>query len=589
MNSTFCRRANARKGNTKSGDKIQGSLTNNGQGIVGHGRQDRVVGQQGAGRPERGSYLNTIIKNQGLDDAWSAMEVMMNNNDYPDKFTVSRMIARTVRQRLTRASLPSVYRGLNLCLRFIEKECDVDEVLFNAMLDTCCRLKDIGQLELTMERMAACDVKPTAVTLGILVKTYGKSRDLAKVLQVWEDMKEQRRQANDVTFGCMIDACVTCGDQSKALEVFEELKLQGRHRNVCFYTTLIKGFGFERDLPKAMQLFHEMKQERVPYNTICFNSLIDVCVKCEDMATAEMVLAEMVNINRYNKKVTPDLITFSTIMKGHCHCLDLGKALAYFQDIKMRNIRPDEMLFNTLMDGCARAGELHFCEQFLEEMMMSGLKPSQISHSIVHRLFQRVCGPEEGNARVAALYQRLGVDRPFLGAAQQQALRPRPVRHMNDFNRETQHNFQKPGNVTPDAPPSVSTQDMSLSLPGSPSTTSVGSEHSSYFQAPMPPMMQPHSQVMVPYQNTCPPMPPTMEPEVMQVDNTQPQEHGMMTMQMDACYNNYFGPSTCAGPDVQFMGTPQQQQGMAQWPQIMGTMTYEGAPYWLVWVPAKCG
>ncbi len=63
--------------------------------------------------------------------------------------------------------------------------------------------------------MKAAKVEASAVTLGILVKAYGRAGDFNKVLKVWDEMKEQRESANAVTYGCMIDACVKCSYLTK--------------------------------------------------------------------------------------------------------------------------------------------------------------------------------------------------------------------------------------------------------------------------------------------------------------------------------------------------------------------------------------
>merc|ERR1719478_1716324 len=98
----------------------------------------------------------------------------------------------------------------------------------------------------------------------------------------------------------------------------------GKHRNTILYTTLIKGYGMERNLNAALELFYEMRAEEVPYNTIAFNSMLDVCIKCNDISAAEHLMKHVcpqeggVEDNGF-ASIDPDLITFSTLIKGYCH------------------------------------------------------------------------------------------------------------------------------------------------------------------------------------------------------------------------------------------------------------------------------
>merc|ERR1719428_1352047 len=228
-----------------------------------------------------------------------------------DKFTVAQMMSKTVcGGRGLNSS--KIYRGIELAESFIDsRPSDADEALFNALLDACCRLKDVPRLESTMRRMRELHVQATAVTLGILVKAYGQVGDLGRVLGIWEEMSSQREQANSVTYGCMLDACVKCGDLRKARELFRDVKAMGKHRNTVLYTTLIKGHGIQRDLQNALALFREMRDEGVPYNTITYNSIIDVCIKCGAVELAEGLVRQMTAPDTdYILKSEPDLITF---------------------------------------------------------------------------------------------------------------------------------------------------------------------------------------------------------------------------------------------------------------------------------------
>merc|ERR1719460_1015470 len=356
------------------------------------------------------SPLEELMRRKGVDDAWSALEEMQKQGLTSDRFTVSRMLMKTVGDGRNRLNPTKVYRGIALVERFIQYQPEeADEVLFNALLDTCCRIKDICRLDATVQRMRELQIPPSHVTLGILVKAYGQAGDISRVLKVWDEMGEQRRQANAVTYGCMIDACVKCGHMEKAMEIFYDMKKRRKHRNTILYTTLIKGCGLEKDLRTALTLFREMRDEGVPYNTITYNSIIDVCIKCSDVQTAEELLREMLTPGN---NLEPDLITYSTLLKGYCHVGDLDKALQVAETIKACGLKCDELVYNTLMDGCVKANDLSAGVGLFAEMAQSGMKPSSITHSIFLRLYQRNGYKGDCLDAVALLYQHHGLERP---------------------------------------------------------------------------------------------------------------------------------------------------------------------------------
>jgi len=110
--------------------------------------------------------------------------------------------------------------------------------------------------------------------------------------------------------------------------------------------------------------------------------------------------------------VQPDLITYSTLLKGYCQVGNLDKALQVAETIKACGLKCDELVYNTLMDGCVKANDLSAGVGLFAEMMQSGMKPSSITHSIFLRLYQRNGYKGNTSDAVAQLYQHHGLERP---------------------------------------------------------------------------------------------------------------------------------------------------------------------------------
>ncbi|CAE8674947.1 unnamed protein product [Polarella glacialis] len=350
------------------------------------------------------------MRRKGVDQAWEALEEMMRAGLPADRFTVSRMLMRTLAEGRRYWDAAKITRCVYLVEQFVTLQpAEADEVLFNAILDTHSRTKDIQRLELAFQRMRDLGVEPSHVTLGILVKAYGQVCDIKRVLHLWGEMKEQREQANAVTYGCMINACVKCSHTDMALEIFRNMQSLNKPTNTILYTTLIKGYGNEKDLNTALMLFREMKDQNVPYNTVAYNSIIDVCIKCSEVVAAEELFKEMISDG---STTDPDLITYSTLLKGYCQIGDLDKALQVAETIKASGLQCDELVYNTLMDGCVRANDLSAGVGLFAEMISSGMAPSAITHSIFLRLYQK--NGYKGNAldAVAQLYHHHGLEKP---------------------------------------------------------------------------------------------------------------------------------------------------------------------------------
>ena len=188
-----------------------------------------------------------------------------------------------------------------------------DEIFYNWLIDVCIRLRDINRAVAVFNEMQMANVKPSSVTYGILIKAYGRSNQLDNAFNVFLKMKEQKLQPNDVTYGCLIDAWIRNNNIEKAEEVFRSMEEDQAIINTIIYTTMIKGYSKAHRIDEALALYSKMKlSPNIEPNNVTYNSLIDWWVRCNEIDKASTLFDEMKERN-----VKPDLITFSTLIKGY--------------------------------------------------------------------------------------------------------------------------------------------------------------------------------------------------------------------------------------------------------------------------------
>eukprot|EP00747_Dinoflagellata_sp_TGD_P024545 gnl/TRDRNA2_/TRDRNA2_130621_c1_seq1.p1 gnl/TRDRNA2_/TRDRNA2_130621_c1~~gnl/TRDRNA2_/TRDRNA2_130621_c1_seq1.p1 ORF type:complete len:898 (-),score=206.43 gnl/TRDRNA2_/TRDRNA2_130621_c1_seq1:565-3258(-) len=324
------------------------------------------------------SVLDAAVRARAYGEAWDVLELLLRHSRRADKYFVS-ILTKSLESSTDRRW---VRRGIALVDMFIEQQReDVDEIVFNSLLNVLGTIGDMTKLQQTLMKMHEHGVPPSAVTYGTVVKAYGRARDIDAVLKVWAEMRTRCLGVNPVTCGCVLDACVKCGHLDKAMTIFQEMRLQGLHKNTVLYATLIKGLAKVRDLVGTMHLYQEMRTEGVPCNLVTYNSLMDVCVRCGDLQAAAFFLQDMMQIG-----IDPDLITFSTLIKGYSHTGEVNKALALSRELKSRGLKCDEIMYNSLIDGCAKAGKLSEGLMVFEDMLQARVAPSNITFSILVKL-----------------------------------------------------------------------------------------------------------------------------------------------------------------------------------------------------------
>ena len=332
------------------------------------------------------TMIDACVKSNNINKAFDFFEEMKKaSNIKPDIFTYSTLIKGLKRPD----SLGE--EGVNLEKVFkifqeikLSKSVKIDEVIYNCVIDACFKFGNYQKAVFLYDDMIKSDIKPSNVTYGIMIKGYGQYKNLSDALKSYEKMKSEGLKLNEVTLGCLIDTCIKCDNLNKALNILEsenEVKM-----NTIIYTTIIKGFTKEKNLEKAMQTLENMKKLDVKPNLVTFNSLLDCSVQCFSFEKMEKIYEEI--MNNSSPSLQPDLITYSTYIKGLCKNRKVDQAFKLFLKLKEEKIYTlDEVIYNSLLDGLLKSKEYEKVSIVYDLMLKDQIKPSNVTYSIIIKLY----------------------------------------------------------------------------------------------------------------------------------------------------------------------------------------------------------
>merc|ERR1719199_1663089 len=128
-----------------------------------------------------------------------------------------------------------------------------------------------------------------------------------------------------------------------------------------------------------------MKDKRIELSIVTFNTLIDACARCGRMEHLPKTLEDM-----EEQGVKPNVITYSTMLKGHCQNGNIQAGFLILENIKKDpHLKPDEIMYNSLLDGCARSNLVDEGLPLFEQMQAEGVQPSNFTLSILVKLVNR--------------------------------------------------------------------------------------------------------------------------------------------------------------------------------------------------------
>merc|ERR1740121_1809883 len=133
-----------------------------------------------------------------------------------------------------------------------------ESVVYNTLLDGCTRHAQFALADSLLEEMLSSNVLPTNFTLGILVKMYGRRRQLDKAFEVVEMLSKRfNLTLNGQVRMSLLCVCVNNNAPQKAREVFEQMKLMPNGLDAKAYYTLIACYTRNGLLEDAIGLVEE--------------------------------------------------------------------------------------------------------------------------------------------------------------------------------------------------------------------------------------------------------------------------------------------------------------------------------------------
>lgn len=341
-----------------------------------------------------GLMPNTVTFNELIDatvrttreDVWGLIDEMRACGVKPNQVTFSILLKNVQRSSRT-ADLERTIAMLDVMDEAL------DEVLLSSVCEACIRAgrADLvaAQLKKRREGEGGGRVRG-AHTFGSIIRAYGFVQDLKGVWSTWNEMRSAGILPTSITLGCMVEAVVTNDGPDAGLDLIRDMRADGATRpllNAVIYCSVLKGFAREKRFDRVWEIYQDMQAEKaqLQFSVTTYNTLLDTCARSGDMRRLPGLLEEMAQL-----RIEPNLITYSTIVKGHCQENRLDKAFELVEDMKRaKGLHPDEITYNTLLDGCARHGMFDRGMELLQEMQDAGVPPSNFTLSVLVKLAKR--------------------------------------------------------------------------------------------------------------------------------------------------------------------------------------------------------
>ena len=352
------------------------------------------------------SLIDAYVRQNNMNKVFKLISSMQQYHIKPDNFTYTTIIKGLNKDSFSSNNNNNIndYKNknkneLDLVFQLFEKVKQFskpDEILYNCIMDACLRFNKVDKMLELYKEMLENSISPSSVTCGIVIKGYGMKGDVESALKIYQHMKINKIDISNVTYGCLINVCIKNNKLNKAFELYESLKKEGIEMNTILYTTLIKAYSKTHNLNKVLEILNIMqKSNNAKPNIITYNIVIDCCIKCNNFDLAYKYYNFLIDYNKYNLNnntnndliVKPDIVTFSTLIKGEIHngCFRKAKILMN-KMLEYDYIKPDCILLNTLLDGCEKCNSYEDAFDIYKIFKNKNVKINMMTYSLLLKI-----------------------------------------------------------------------------------------------------------------------------------------------------------------------------------------------------------
>ncbi|KAG6593051.1 Pentatricopeptide repeat-containing protein, mitochondrial, partial [Cucurbita argyrosperma subsp. sororia] len=198
--------------------------------------------------------------------------------------------------------------AIDLLGKVHEKGISSDTMMYNMVLSTLGKLKQVSHLHDLYEKMKQDGPLPDVFTYNILISSFGRVGKVEEAVQVFEELENSSCKPDIISYNSLINCLGKNGDVDEAHMRFLEMREKGLTPDVVTYSTLIECFGKTDKVEMARSLFDKMIAQGCCPNIVTYNILLDCLERTGRTAEAVDLYAEL-----KQRGLTPDSITYAVL------------------------------------------------------------------------------------------------------------------------------------------------------------------------------------------------------------------------------------------------------------------------------------
>ncbi|XP_043700667.1 pentatricopeptide repeat-containing protein At3g09650, chloroplastic [Telopea speciosissima] len=255
--------------------------------------------------------------------------------------------------------------------------------LFNSVTRRVRRLADPS---------LAANAKPDTAAFNAVLNACANIGDIAKYVQIFNEMREFGVQPDVITYNVMIKLCARANRKDLLVFVLERILDQGIQPCISTFHSLVAAYVGFNDLDTAEKMVQAMREGRRDLCRILRGSYKYYSTQTDDDEVFVKLLPQSMTRNTTHeppvlpKTYAPDSRIYTTLMKGYMKDGRVSDVVRMLEAMRRQSdsaSHPDHVTYTTVVSALVKVAAMERARQVLAEMARIGVSANLVTYNIL--------------------------------------------------------------------------------------------------------------------------------------------------------------------------------------------------------------
>ncbi|KAL9657062.1 hypothetical protein ABK040_002688 [Willaertia magna] len=258
---------------------------------------------------------------------------------------------------------------ITICLDIFNKMKDSNMANLSAYTSIIYALISNKQIEMAFSLFNEMTERSDSVLLSILLKAcadHSKFKEGEKLHQIINNNNYEV----DITLATALVYFYCKANPKIAFNLFNDFKNSGKS-NTLMWNSMIQLLLSNGRLEEALNTFHQYSTYNITPDNVTFTTILQACAEHNDLAKGKI-------IHNYIKEnnLEGDVMLDRSLINFYSKCAELEMAKSLFHSIVENKKEMNSFIFNAILFACAEHGQANDCFLIFKQMIESGIQPT---------------------------------------------------------------------------------------------------------------------------------------------------------------------------------------------------------------------